>query len=147
MYLTRQVSGLSPETTYRITASVDLATIVAAGGIGIGGSPGESVFVKVGASTAEPSAVEDNIGHLRLNVDKGNQSTGGTDMVVVGDVAHPGVIDDEYRLKTLDNAGQPIEVTTDADGRLWLIVGTDSGFEGLSGFYWSRISYTLTPAE
>lgn len=40
-----------------------------------------------------------------------------------------------------------VEVTTDASGCLWLIVGTDSGFEGLSAFYWSRISYWLTPAE
>ena len=34
--------------------SLDLATNVAAGLVGIGGSPGESVFVKAGASTVEP---------------------------------------------------------------------------------------------
>ena len=32
-------------------------------------------------------------------------------------------------------------------GRLWLIVGTDSGFEGLSAFYYARIACTLTPVE
>lgn len=147
MYLTREVTGLIPHTTYRIIAGVDLATNIGVGGVGIGGSPGDSVYVKLGASTVEPRMAEDGIGHLRLNVDKGNQSNGGRDMVVVGNVAHPEVIGDEYRIKTLDSVNNHLEVTTDADGRLWLIVGTDSGFEGLSGFYWSRISYWLTPAE
>jgi len=36
-------------------------------------------------------------------------------------------------------------VTVEADdaGRVWLIVGTDSGFEGLTALYYARISYTL----
>ena len=38
-------------------------------------------------------------------------------------------------------------MSTDADGRVWLIVGTDSGFEGLSAFYYARISYTLSVVE
>jgi len=43
--------------------------------------------------------------------------------------------------------GLSVEVTTDAQGPAWLIVGTDSGCEGLSRFYWSRIAYSLTPTE
>ena len=38
-------------------------------------------------------------------------------------------------------------MSTDGEGRVWLIVGTDSGFEGLSAFYYSRISYTLSILE
>ena len=34
-----------------------------------------------------------------------------------------------------------------AKGGLWLIVGTDSGFEGLSTFYYARIAYTLKIVE
>ena len=40
-----------------------------------------------------------------------------------------------------------MQVTADGEGRLWLIVGTDSGFEGLSAFYYARIACTLTPVE
>ena len=40
-----------------------------------------------------------------------------------------------------------MKVTADGEGRLWLIVGTDSGFEGLSALYYARIACTLTPAE
>lgn len=147
MYWTRAVGGLSPSTTYRASATIDLATNIGVGTAGIGGSPGESVFVKAGASTTEPTTVADDTGHARLSLDKGNQSTGGREMIVIGDVAHPDVTGDEFRIKTFDDAGLSVEVTTDAQGTVWLIVGTDSGFEGLSRLYWSRIVYSLTPAE
>ena len=144
MFMKKQVRGLSPGAEYRAIASVDLATNVPAGSFGIGGSPGESVFVKAGASTVEPVTVLDNIQYLRMNIDKGNQSRGGESMVVIGNVAHPGVVDREYRIKMLDNANMPLTVNADDEGRVWLIVGTDSGFEGLSALYYSRISYQLS---
>ena len=103
--------------------------------------------MKAGASTVEPVAEEGDNRHLRMNIDKGNQARGGQSMVVVGNVAHPDVQRSEYRIKTLDNAGLPLAVDTDGEGRLWLIVGTDSGFEGLTTLYYSRIGYTLTAVE
>jgi len=39
--------------------------------------------------------------------------------------------------------GALVSVDADDEGRVWLIVGTDSGFEGLSVLYYARISYTL----
>ena len=56
MFLKRQVRGLRPDSTYDVSVSIDLVSNVPAGLIGIGGSPGDSVFVKAGASTAEPEA-------------------------------------------------------------------------------------------
>ncbi len=147
MYLKRQVDGLQPNTTYDVSVTIDLATNVQAGLFGIGGAPGESVFVKAGASTVEPTAAEGDNRHLRMNIDKGNQSQGGADMVVIGNVAHSEVTGREHRLKTLDNEGQPLSVESDGSGRVWLIVGTDSGFEGLTAIYYARIAYTLTGPE
>ena len=144
MYLKRQVGGLRPNTAYSVSVSLDLATNVATGLVGIGGSPGESVFVKAGASAIEPATTVDSIGHLRMNIDKGNQSRGGAAMVVLGNVAHLDASRDAYAIKTLTNADAPLTVTTDGEGRLWLIVGTDSGFEGLTTLYYARIAYTLT---
>ncbi len=146
MFFKRQVGGLRPGAEYSAVLSLDLATNVAEGLVGIGGSPGESVFVKAGASV-EPVTPEDESGYFRMNIDKGNQSNGGESMVVVGHVAHPAVTGVEYRLKSLDNSGRPVSVTADGEGRLWLIVGTDSGFEGLSALYYARISCTLTPVN
>ena len=147
MYLKRRVDGLVPMASYEVAVTVELATNVAAGLVGIGGSPGESVFVKAGASTIEPATVIDGTGHSRMNIDKGNQSRGGTQMVVIGDVAHPDVVNNEFRIKTLDNSGSPVIVEADSAGSAWLIVGTDSGFEGLTRLYYDRIAYTLTPVE
>ncbi len=145
MFVKKRVDGLRPNTAYTVSVSIDLATNVAAGLIGIGGSPGESVFVKAGASTIEPSYEEDSNGYLRMNIDKGNQSRGGESMVVLGNVAHSGVQNREYRIKTLGTSGSTLKVNADPEGQAWLIVGTDSGFEGLSRFYYDRISYTLSP--
>ena len=147
MFLKRQVGGLRPNAVYAVSVSLDLATNVPTATFGIGGSPGESVFVKAGASTVEPLTEEDRNRYLRMNIDKGNQANGGEDMVVLGNVAHGEVLNREYRIKTLDNMDMPLSVSTDAEGRVWLIVGTDSGFEGLSAFYYSRVSYTLSIVE
>ena len=147
MFLKRQVGGLRPNAAYAVSVSVDLATNVPAGSFGIGGAPGESVFVKAGASAVEPDTVEDDGGYHRMNVDKGNQATGGESAVVLGNVAHPEMVGAEYRIKTLDNADAPLSVSADGQGRVWLIVGTDSGFEGFSAFYYARISYTLSSVE
>ena len=147
MYLKRRVDGLTPATSYTVSATVDLATNAALASVGIGGSPGSSVFVKAGASTAEPEAAPDSTGHLRMNIDKGNQSRGGSQMAVLGTVGHPDIVGDEFRLKTLDSMDSTVVVKADDSGSAWLIVGTDSGFEGLTRLYYDRVSFTLTPIE
>ena len=148
MYLKRQVEGLVPGASYNVSATVDLATNAPLDSIGIGGSPGQSVYVKAGASTTEPLAAPDNTGHLRMNIDKGNQSRGGTQMAVLGVVGHPDIAGEEFRRKTLDSMDSPVVVVeADEAGRAWLIVGTDSGFEGLTRLYYDRISITLAPVE
>ena len=147
MYLKRRVDGLTSAVSYTVSATVDLATNAALASVGIGGSPGSSVFVKAGASTAEPEAAADRIGHLRLNIDKGNQSQGGSQMAVLGTVGHPDIVGDEFRLKSLDSMDSTVVVEADDSGSAWLIVGTDSGFEGLTRLYYDRISFTLTPLE
>ena len=147
MYLKRRVDGLTPAASYAVSATVDLATNAALASVGIGGSPGSSVFVKAGASTAEPDAAPDSTGHLRMSIDKGNQSRGGSQMAVLGTVGHADIVGDEFRLKTLDSMDRTVVVKADDSGSAWLIVGTDSGFEGLTRLYYDRISFTLTLIE
>ena len=147
MYLKRRVDGLTPAASYTVSATVELATNAALASIGIGGSPGSSVFVKAGASTAEPESAPDRTGHLRMTIDKGNQSRGGSQMAVLGNVGHPQIVGNEFRLKILDSMDRPVVVKADDSGSAWLIVGTDSGFEGLTRLYYDRISFTLTPIE
>jgi hypothetical protein len=144
MFTTKQIGGLKPLAEYQIAVRIELATNVPGGLFGIGGSPGESVFVKVGMSTVEPAVADDGKGLLQINVDKGIQGGDGSEMVVIGNVSHEEVLGDEYKLKTLDNSFSPLTITSDENGDVWLIVGTDSGFEGLTGIYFSEIEYALT---
>ena len=144
MFLKKQIAGLDPDTKYTGFVSIDLATNVAAALVGIGGSPGESVYVKAGASSVEPTVAEDADGWLRMNIDKGNQASEGESMINLGNIANPEVAVEEYKIKTLDSEGHPFEVVSDGEGRVWLIVGTDSGFEGVSAVYYNTINYTLS---
>jgi hypothetical protein len=124
-----------------------LASDVPPGLSGIGGSPGESVYVKVGATTIEPPVEEDPTdGWLRMNIDKGNQANEGEDMINIGDMANPNLTPasaGSYELMEQTSSGRDFEVTAGEDGVLWFIVGTDSGFEGLTTLYYDTITVVL----
>ena len=148
MFLQVQVEGLKPDTTYQATFSIDLASNMPEGMMGIGGSPGESVFVKAGATTNEPEVIEESDGWLRMNIDKGNQASEGEDMINLGTIANPNIdldtfTGEEHALMTLTSEGHIFEVLSDGQGKAWLIVGTDSGFEGPTKVYYDTIEITL----
>jgi hypothetical protein len=149
MFLKVQVEGLKPDTNYQAFFSIDLASNTPEGMMGIGGSPGESVFVKAGATTLEPEVIEESDGWLRMNIDKGNQASEGEDMINLGTLANPNIdldtfTGEEYALMTLDSQGREFSVTTDSQGSVWLIAGTDSGFEGPTTVYYYKMNFTLT---
>ena len=148
MYLKREVDGLEPGATYEATFKLDIASNVPEGLSGIGGSPGESVYIKAGATTIEPVNVEDAEGWWRMNIDKGNQATEGEDMINIGTMGNPNLTPDTagaYELMTVDSINQAFEVTANENGTLWFIVGTDSGFEGLTTLYYDTITVVLAP--
>jgi len=96
--------------------------------------------------------VEDASGYLRMNIDKGNQAEEGEDMINLGNIANPN-LDPEtadgltYALMDLDSEGQRFTVTSDGDGKLWIIAGTDSGFEGPTTVYYDRVERRLRFAQ
>ena len=101
--------------------------------MGIGGSPGESVYVKAGATTVEPEVITDDEGWLRMNFDKGNQASEGEDMINLGTLDNPNIdphtfTGEEYANMTLYNQDRVFTVTTDSQVSVWVITGTDSGF-------------------
>ena len=150
MYWKRELRGLEPDTVYSLTFDLTVATNVPGGLVGIGGSPGESVFIKAGASTIEPETVEDEAGWLRMNIDVGVQAEGGDDAIVVGTVANENLPEDAdgTQFARMELSSEFIEFTarTDGDGALWLIVGTDSGFEGRTEI-WYDVVVTGAEAE
>ncbi len=51
-----------------------------------------------------------------------------------------------WELKELESAASPpLTVMPNPDGSVWLLMGTDSGFEGRTSLYYTRVSVQLTP--
>ena len=134
----KAIDGLTAGQRYEFQVSFRLATNVEGGMIGIGGSPGASVFVKGGVTAKQPRRTSDDLNNYRLNLDKGNQGTGGSDMLLLGnlekeDSQHPGAYEwKDFRFT--------VETTANENGCVYLILGTDSGFEATSAYYLDEIS-------
>lgn len=142
MFIKRKITGLVPNTTYTLVFEVEVASNASQGSVGAGGSPGGSVYLKAGATKIEPLKVVENDRFI-LNIDKGNQSMPGMNAIVLGDIAIPANAS-EYTLITRSNvasSSSPVFMAqTNNDGEIWLLVGTDSGFEGITTIYYTRIN-------
>jgi len=148
MFMKKKITGLTPNTTYAIVYDVELASNAKAGEFGVGGAPGESVYLKGGASGVEPvKIVEDNC--FKLNVDKGNQSAYGDTSVVLGDISVPSSADG-YTLISRNNAATddiPLTVPSNSLGEIWLFIGTDSGFEGTTTVYYTKVNVVFSASN
>jgi hypothetical protein len=157
MFLKRRLGtddGVVAGQEYRIKFTIVFASNAPSGAAGIGGSPGESVFLKAGASTVEPEVYLDSAtNYYLINVDKGSgNSDSGKAASVIGNIAN-GLYADEIDIENppyVSLKRQPkheYTATASPDGELWLLVGTDSGFEGLTGIYYQSIAVTLNPVK
>ncbi|MEM0962129.1 MAG: hypothetical protein AAGK21_06250 [Bacteroidota bacterium] len=152
MYAKRRVSGLVPGATYVLSGSVVIGTPYGAGCDGPGGPPGEAVVVKLGASSAEPTTVpatRDGTAGNVLSIDIGGQNlqSRGADGISIGDVAADGGTcsgDGPSVPKTLMILDGQLTVDADSDGQVWLLVGTDSGYEDVTSIYIDTIDIVLT---
>ncbi|QYU70918.1 hypothetical protein J4558_12740 [Leptolyngbya sp. 15MV] len=156
MYIYRPVTELTPGQRYRVDLEITFATNVPADCVGVGGSPGEGVLIKAGATNVVPAKrTENNL--VVTNIDKGNQGRNGREMIVIGDFSGGGGTcnNGEYRLKSLSTSSPPASgepppqdallLTADNAGQLWIVIGTDSGFEGRTEIYYLEGSALLTP--
>ena len=143
MFFKGSIGGLSPGARYGVTVSVEIATDTPGGCVGAGGPPGESVWIKAGATAVEPLAVRDG-SYLRMNVDIGSQSAGGAQAVVLGNVANSRSCEQslQWERKSLQGRSTPMPTSIPSDGRAWLLFGADSGFAGRTEVYFIRAAVT-----
>ena len=140
--------GIVPGAAYRAVLRFAVASGSPSNCVGIGGAPGEDVTMKAGVVAEEP-AVDLEDGEYRFSLDKGNQAAGGSDLAVLGDIAN-GIECEEalsadpapFRVLTFEHE---TEVTADDEGRIWVVIGTDSGFEGTTALYYRWVELTLEP--
>lgn len=142
MFLKREFRGLDANARYLFRFDIQFATNAPKGCFGVGGAPGEDVTLKAGVTIEEPLTVLDQTGHLRMTIDKGNQAGGGEDAVVLGHIANTSTDCENwsYELKTLSGS---FELTTDRTQTVWLLIGTDSGFEATSSLHYNNIRVVI----
>ena len=155
MFMKRRLDssdGIVAGQTYQITFTLVFASAAQSGCLGIGGSPGDGVSLKAGASPAEPIALHDAsplTSWLRMNVAKGNQSQGDIAASTTGDIANGipcGSAPSSY--VSIQRTHQHTSlVNANSRGEIWLLVGTDSGYEGRTGLYYQRIDVSLVPVS
>ena len=131
MFLKRRLGtddGVVPGQEYRVMFTTVFASNAPSGALGIGGSPGESVYLKAGASMVEPEVYLDSeTGYYLMNVDKGSGNSGnGTAASVIGDIAN-GLSAEEIDLENppyvslVRQHEHQHTVTASPDGELWLL--------------------------
>jgi len=131
LYVKKQFHGLVKSSSYKVTFTLKFASSVPSGCFGVGGSPGESVYVYAAALDNEPKTTTAN-NHVTMNFDKGNQGTAGKEAQILGTIGNGLACGTSTPTsKTLKSAA-PMTVKTDTNGDLWLLVGIDSGFEASS---------------
>ncbi|EGM77198.1 hypothetical protein Rhein_2735 [Rheinheimera sp. A13L] len=143
MFLKNQFSGLEPSTKYYARVRLSFLSNAGVDCAGVGGAPGESVYLKFGYGDKEPKQE----GYY-LNLDKGQQSQSGSHAKVIGNVAAQGAACDgsAFAEKTVQTTtSQRIPLYSDGQGKVWVFVGTDSGFEGLTSLYYKSIEIALEP--
>lgn len=141
MYVSKQISGLIPNTNYSVETEVELASMYPNRSVGIGGSPGNSVhlvskFATLGYTLEPGKSEQDNV-KLVLN------KQGSVLEQDLGDVAIPS---DQYIYQLINRKKSSASqvVKSDQNGKLWAVVGTWSGFEGITTLYYTKIKITLT---
>lgn len=155
MFMKRRLDssdGIVAGQTYQVNFTLVFASAAQSGCFGVGGAPGESVGLKAGATPAEPIALLDNsplYAWLRMNVGKGGQGYGDLAASTTGSIANgiPCGSEPPKYISIQRNHQHTSLVNANSRGELWLLVGTDSGYEGATGLYYQRIDVTLTPVS
>ncbi|MFZ6657588.1 hypothetical protein [Undibacterium sp. TJN19] len=145
IYIKKKYTGFAPNTQYALRFQTTIVSNVASGCFGVGGSPGDSVWVFAGASATEPLTVQKGE-EFTMNIDRGGQSGSGKFAQVLGTIGNASTDCGQapYMEKKLTNQAD-LNVTTDANGSLWLLFGMDSGFEAASHIYYKNIVVNAEP--
>ena len=131
MFFKGPVVGLTPGARYTVDVSVEIASSTPVGCFGIGGPPGEAVWIKAGATAEEPLAVMDG-SYLRMNIDIGNQSTSGIQAVVLGNIANSRQCEQSLRWGN-QGPGWQIDAGRDLRTRRWPRLASDRRRFGIRG--------------
>lgn len=145
-YAKRQFSGFVPNAKYNLTIEMSYVTSASNGCMGVGGARGEAVFMVGAAIDFEPKLVKASDGRYVLNFDHGDQGNSGKQGKVLGRQGIDGLeCDGTAYGKATRKSDEVIPVQADMDGKFWIVLGTDSAFEGTNDLYLTGAVVNVKP--
>lgn len=139
-FIKRQISGLMPMTKYVVEYNIELASNAPSQASANGYMP-QDVFIKAGATTHEPKSIQNGI-RFEINLDKGNTNADGVDAKMIGNIGN-GTNQPVFTLMERNSVNKQIEVVTDADGNMWLILGFDAAYQARTTLFISYLNINL----
>ncbi len=150
MFLAKQIGGLNPNSYYNLTVTLRIASKYPLNSVGIGGSPGAAVHVVTFASPkgyekkyTDPK--EEGAGYFEISIIKDQTDNKAQADIELGNV---GIDGDAFTYQMIERKNaQAAMCKTDANGKIWIVAGTWSGFEGLSTLYYDEIVLEFNPVN
>jgi hypothetical protein len=131
--------NLQRNKTYSVTFNIDFASNALKEGPGAGGDP--NLFIGAGGMNYLPENNIDHLNYYRPNFISEIQ-TGQSNEVfqIIGNIGVSTTIPTPYTIVNRNNIGNPIVVKSNSEGQIWLMIATDSGFEGTTTLYYKSIN-------
>lgn len=145
MFMVKQIGGFVPGASYQLNVSLKLASMYPSSGVGIGGSPGSAVHIVAFAAAKgyqkKYTDGKEDSGYYEIEIIKDENDDKAQSTVDLGTV---GIDGDEYVYKLINRQSEePLICKADENGKIWIIVGTWSGFEGITTLYYDELKIEI----
>lgn len=138
----RKFENLQPNKSYSITFNIDIASNALIGGVGVGGDP--NLALGVGGINYLPNSNIDNLNYYRPNFISKIQSGQSNDVFkIIGKIGSSDTYPTPYKMINRNNIDNPFTIKTNSNGEFWLMIATDSGFEGITTLYYKSINIKI----
>lgn len=133
----RKFDNLQSNTTYSITFDIELASNAPTNAVGVGGSPDLSLGAG-GINYLPENTIDEN--YYRPNFESELQAGQSNDVFqILGNIGVSDEIPTPFILINRNNLGNPINIQSNSNGEIWLMIATDSGFEATTTLYYKSI--------
>jgi hypothetical protein len=138
----RKFSNLEPNKTYLVTFNIEFASDAIIGGVGAGGDP--NLALGAGCINYLPAKTIDNLNYYRNNFPSLIQSGQSNEVFkILGGIGVSENYPTPFKLINRNNIGNPVTIKANSNGDIWLIIATDSGYEGTTTLYYKSINVKI----
>ena len=138
----RKFNGLKPNTNYKVTFDIELASNAPTNAAGVGGSP--DLSIGAGGINYAPENNIDELNFYRPNFESLLQAGTSNDVFqVLGTIGVSDIIPTPFTLINRSNLDDPLIIESNSKGEIWVMIATDSGFEATTTLYYKLIKIRL----